>query len=231
MAVLAMLYGVLSQHSIERRSICSRRLFDAGGPDGSDSRCVSSAGLPDRRFQLRLRPCCRDACGVMLPMLPRQPVLLGGIIAPILWAGLIHSILGIVNPVLNQRIDWLWFVFSQVGFGVVAGIVVSRQERIRTEQRLPLALRWGLEASGMKDEDGRKAKNTSPADHRTTLSAASILAVCMLAIAALRLILLGWRTRPSIHNGSLRPRLWISIFFTPGIARDAMGQMARAAPQ
>ena len=79
----------------------------------------------------------------MLPMLPRRPILLGGFIAPLLWSGLIHSILGIVNPVLNQRIDWLWFVLSQMGFGIVAGIVVSRQERIRTWQRLPLAVRVG----------------------------------------------------------------------------------------
>jgi len=47
---------------------------------------------------------------------------------------LLHSILGIVDPLLNQRIDWFWFVLSQVGFGIVAGIVVSRQERVRTWQ-------------------------------------------------------------------------------------------------
>jgi len=35
-------------------------------------------------------------------MLPRRPILLGGVIAPLLWTGLIHSILGIVNPVLNE---------------------------------------------------------------------------------------------------------------------------------
>jgi flagellar biosynthesis protein FliR len=58
-----------------------------------------------------------------------------------------------VNPVLNQRIDWLWFVFSQVGFGIVAGIVVSRQVRIRTLQHAPLAFRVGLEWSGMMDEN------------------------------------------------------------------------------
>jgi hypothetical protein len=93
--------------------------------------------------------------GAMLPMLPQRPILLGGFIAPLLWSGLIHSILGIVNPVLNQRIDWLWFVFSQVGFGIVAGLVVSRQERIRTRQQLPLALRVGLEASGMREDERR----------------------------------------------------------------------------
>jgi hypothetical protein len=91
--------------------------------------------------------------GAMLPMLPRHPILLGGFIAPLLWTGLIHSILGVVNPVLNDRIHWGWFVASQVAFGIVAGIVVSRQERIRTWQRLPLAYRSGMEASGMKDEN------------------------------------------------------------------------------
>ena len=90
--------------------------------------------------------------GAMLPMFPRRPILLGGLIAPLFWTGLIHSILGIVNPVLNQRIHWLWFVASQVAFGIVAGIVVSQQERIRTWQRLPLAIRSGMEASGMRDE-------------------------------------------------------------------------------
>jgi hypothetical protein len=55
--------------------------------------------------------------------------------------------------VLNDRIHWGWFVASQVAFGIVAGIVVSRQERIRTWQRLPLAYRSGMEASGMKDEN------------------------------------------------------------------------------
>ncbi len=90
--------------------------------------------------------------GATLPMVPRRPVLLGGLVAPLMWTGLIHSVLGIVNPVLNQRIDWFWFVASQVAFGVVAGIVVARQERIRTWQQLPLSLRSGMEATGMSDE-------------------------------------------------------------------------------
>ena len=91
--------------------------------------------------------------GAMLPMLPRRPALLGGLVAPLMWTGLIHSTLGIVNPVLNRRIDWFWFVASQVAFGVVAGIVVARQERIRTWQRLPLSVRSGMEATGMRDDN------------------------------------------------------------------------------
>jgi hypothetical protein len=89
--------------------------------------------------------------GAMLPMLPRNPILLGGFIAPFMWSGLIYEVLDIVNPVLNQRISWFWFVLSQVGFGLVAGIVVSRQERVRTEQAIPFALRAGIEESGLRD--------------------------------------------------------------------------------
>ena len=90
--------------------------------------------------------------GAMLPMFPQRPILLGGLVAPALWSGLIYSILGFVNPVLNQHINWFWFVLSQIGFGIVAGIVVSLQERVRTRQRLPLIVRAGIEATGVTNE-------------------------------------------------------------------------------
>jgi hypothetical protein len=90
--------------------------------------------------------------GATLPMLPRHPILLGGLVAPILWSGLVHSFVELIDPQLNQQIDWLWFVFSQVGFGIVAGIVVSRQQRIATRQHLPFALRAGFEVLGGTDE-------------------------------------------------------------------------------
>jgi hypothetical protein len=89
-------------------------------------------------------------------MLPRRPILLGGFVAPLLWSGLLHSILGIINPVLNARIDWFWFVLSQVGFGIVAGIFVSRHERVQTWQHLPFAMRAGIEAPGIVDDKHTK---------------------------------------------------------------------------
>jgi hypothetical protein len=46
-------------------------------------------------------------------------------------------------------------VVSQIGFGIVAGIIVSRQERIRTWQYLPFAVRAGIEAPGTMDEKNR----------------------------------------------------------------------------
>lgn len=97
--------------------------------------------------------------GAMLPMLPRHPVILGGILAPVLWTGVIHAFLGTINPVLDANIAWGWFLVSQVTFGLVAGWVVSRQERIRTAQSVPFILRMGIEASGLTrepDEDEKK---------------------------------------------------------------------------
>jgi len=90
--------------------------------------------------------------GAMLPMFPRRPILLGGLIAPILWSGLIHSFLAVVNPMLNERIHWLWFVICQVGFGVAAGLVVLRHHQVRTWQHLPFAIRAGIETPGAMDE-------------------------------------------------------------------------------
>jgi hypothetical protein len=87
--------------------------------------------------------------GAMLPVLARRPILLGGFIAPIIWSGLLHGILNVVDPLLQRRIDWLWFVLSQIAFGLVSGFVVSRQERVRTWQAVPLAVRIGVEAPGI----------------------------------------------------------------------------------
>ena len=90
-------------------------------------------------------------------------------IAPVLWSGLLHSVLDFINPVLNQRIDWLWFVVSQLGFGIVAGLVVSRQQRIATWQHLPLAIRAGIEAPGAIDE--QRWGGPAMIDSRATLIA------------------------------------------------------------
>jgi hypothetical protein len=38
--------------------------------------------------------------------------------------------MGIVNPVLQERVDWPWFVASQFVFGIVAAIVIVRSEEV-----------------------------------------------------------------------------------------------------
>ncbi len=96
--------------------------------------------------------------GALLPIFPRRPVLLAGFTVPLLWTALLHSFIGLINPVLNERVDWLWFVVSQIGFGLVAGLIVIRQERIRTWQGAPFAIRAGIEAPGLEDEAGEEEK-------------------------------------------------------------------------
>src|SRR5580698_7923594 len=87
--------------------------------------------------------------GAMLPMFPRRPIVLGGLIAPALWSGLLYTILGLLNPLLASHIDWLWFMASQVAFGVVAGLVVVRQPSFPTRENLSFAMRAGIEAPGI----------------------------------------------------------------------------------
>ena len=86
--------------------------------------------------------------GAMLPMFARRPILLGGLIGPLLWSSLLYSMLSLLNPLLESHIDWLWFMASQVAFGIVAGMVVVRQPRVPTRENLAFALRAGVEAPG-----------------------------------------------------------------------------------
>jgi len=90
--------------------------------------------------------------GAMLPMIPRHPIFLGGIVAPVLWSGLLRSMLDLINPLLSQRVDWWWFIASQFGFGIVAGIVVTRQQRVPVKQFIPFSVRAGIEAPGAMAE-------------------------------------------------------------------------------
>jgi hypothetical protein len=87
--------------------------------------------------------------GILLPTIPRNPIFLGGVVAPLLWSGLLYSSLKVINPVLDARIDWGWFILCQIGFGVTAGLVVANSEKIRTFQHLPFAARLGIEAPGL----------------------------------------------------------------------------------
>jgi hypothetical protein len=86
--------------------------------------------------------------GAMLPMFPRRPILLGGLVVPVLWSGLLHPTLNLLNPLLASHIDWPWFIASQVAFGVVAGTVVIRRTKMPTFENVSFALRAGIEAPG-----------------------------------------------------------------------------------
>lgn len=94
--------------------------------------------------------------GAMLPMFANRPIVLGGLIGPVLWSGLIYTMLGLLNPLLASHIDWYWFIASQVAFGVVAGLVVVRQTRMLTRENVPFAMRAGVEAPGIMRTRGEE---------------------------------------------------------------------------
>lgn len=92
--------------------------------------------------------------GAMLPMVSRHPIFLGGVVAPVLWSGVVRSVLDLLNPLLEQRINWWWFVASQAGFGIVAGLVVIRQQRVRVKQTIPWTRRLGRSTGTGSEQNG-----------------------------------------------------------------------------
>jgi hypothetical protein len=157
MIVLATLYGLIKYHSVWYAA----NLLAAGG-------FVSWAGQSNAFLaQFHLEGLLAASAihgltsvligllyGAMLPMYPKKPIVTAGFIAPLLWTGILHSTLGIISPILDRRIDWLWFVISQIAFGLVAGYVVNLQVKVRTPQfrSLPFSLRAGIHTLG-DDED------------------------------------------------------------------------------
>src|SRR5882762_2614665 len=86
----------------------------------------------------------------ILPMMPsRFTAFWGSFLAPVFWTALIASTLQIINPALNARIDWAWFIASQIAYGLITGYVVAHSKTVETAQNWPLAVRAGLEAPGL----------------------------------------------------------------------------------
>jgi hypothetical protein len=154
MAFLAVSYGIISGRGMWYAvNVLAAGFFPGRHSPGQIGAFQWDSLLIASVFHLLISLLVGLLYGAMLPMFPRRPILLGGLVAPVLWSGLVHSFLELIDPVLNRQIDWTWFVISQVGFGIVAGIVVSRQERVRTWQHLPFALRAGFEAANKKNGD------------------------------------------------------------------------------
>jgi hypothetical protein len=95
--------------------------------------------------------------GAMLPMFPRKPILTAGFIAPFLWTGILYTALGVISPILDSRIDWLWFILSQIAFGLVCGYVVNLQVKVRTAQfrSLPFSVRAGIHSDLTDNPDNK----------------------------------------------------------------------------
>jgi hypothetical protein len=157
MAVLAVIYGIVAYHSIWYPiNILAAGFFPSLETTEQISAFHLDAFIIASIVHLVTSLLVGLLYGAMLPMFPRRPILLGGVIAPILWSGLLHSALQLLNPTLSDRINWAWFLVTQMGFGIVAGVVVSTQERVRTWQHLPFAIRAGVETPGAMDEKSKE---------------------------------------------------------------------------
>jgi len=162
MAVMAALYGLIFYHSVWYPiNLLAGTLYSPSTTPTIEEMMHFNAGWFLFALGMHITMCLLVGLlyGAMLPLLPRRPIVLGGIIGPLLWTGLLYHIIGYVNPLLDQRINWWWFAASQVAFGIVAGLVVSRHHRVWTAENLPLAMRAGIEAPGLieerEDEDKR----------------------------------------------------------------------------
>ena len=54
----------------------------------------------------------------------------GGVLMPLLWTGLCHGFMGIINPLLQEHVNWPWFIASQVVYGLAMSVVVIRTEKV-----------------------------------------------------------------------------------------------------
>jgi hypothetical protein len=163
MAVLAAAYGLVSGHGVWYPINLLAAVFFPSMATASTAEIAAFNGLAlaaATGIHLFASLLVGVVYGAMSPMLPRRPILLGGLIAPLLWTGLLHSTLAWINPVLASRIDWKWFVLSQIGFGVVTGLVVSRRQRVSTAQPMPFLVRAGIEASGLEQKSPEKGTGT-----------------------------------------------------------------------
>src|SRR5271165_1787623 len=155
MALLAMLYGIISHGSIWYPiNLLAGSLYAPSAMPSVEQMLHFRLGWFLFALALHIATSLLVGLlyGAMLPMLPNRPILLGGVIAPLIWTGLLYHIIGFVNQLLDDRINWWWFAASQIAFGIVAGLVVVRQNKVWTSENLPFALRAGIEAPGIIDE-------------------------------------------------------------------------------
>jgi hypothetical protein len=153
MAIVACGYGLIVQHSIwyPINLMAAVAMPSLANADVTQLRLFSGAGFVVALISHGVISLLVGLLyAVLLPMLPsRFSAFWGSLLAPLLWTGLISATLRLINPALNDRIDWIWFIASQVAYGMVTGYVVAHTKTVETVQTWPLAARAGIEAPGV----------------------------------------------------------------------------------
>jgi hypothetical protein len=155
MAVVAMFFGLVSQGSVwyPINLLAAGIIPSLAAATVEELRSFSEAGLIAGALIHGLISILVGLLyAVSLPMFPQGASWRSGLLTPLLWSGLVASTLGYINPTLNARIDWGWFVGSQIAFGLAASQVIARSTKIATMQNLPLVERLGIEGQGGPEE-------------------------------------------------------------------------------
>jgi hypothetical protein len=156
MAIIACLYGIIAQQSLWYpvnllAAAALPSLADAGSAE------LKAFHLSGFVVALLSHGVISLLVGLLyaaiLPMMPsRFTAFWGSLLAPVLWTALVASTLRLINPALNARIAWGWFIASQVAFGLITGFIVAHSKEVETAQSWPLAARAGVEAPGLLPE-------------------------------------------------------------------------------
>jgi len=156
MAVVACLYGIVAYHSVWYPI---NLLAAAAVPSLAQADLAQLTAFNGTGFVVALISHAVFSIlvgllfAVLLPMLPsRRAAFWGSLISPVLWSALIWATLRLINPALDTRIDWIWFIASQIAFGTVTGYIVHHSKMVETMQTWPLAARAGIEAPGVMEE-------------------------------------------------------------------------------
>jgi len=154
MAIVAVGYGVIAQRSLWYvvNLLAAGIVPSLAAASLEELRAFNGIGLAvGAVMHIVLSALVGVLYAVLLPMFPRRAGLWSGLVTPIVWSGIVMASLDIVNPTLNGRIDWTWFVMSQIAFGLTCGFVVARTEKIETMQTWSWGSRAGLE--GRRSDD------------------------------------------------------------------------------
>lgn len=151
MAILACMYGLVAEHSIWYPVNLLAGVVIPGLGNLSTEQLrqfIGGAFVAALVGHICLSILVGVVYAAILPMFPKHAPLWAGILVPLFWTGLTYPVLDIINPALNRRINWPWFVVCQLAFGLVGGFFIARSTNIKTMQSLPLSERASLQYPG-----------------------------------------------------------------------------------
>jgi hypothetical protein len=160
MAVLACLYGLVAQHSIwyPINLLAGVVIPDMGQATVDQLRAFNGpAFLAALAGHAVISILMGIIYAAILPMFPKHAPVWAGILMPLFWSGIIATTLDVINPALNARINWPWFIVSQLGFGLFGGYVIARSVNIDTLQSLSFASRAFVHAPGLRPPGHERA--------------------------------------------------------------------------